>query len=335
MPVSMMTAADSANGSLVKNVRFCTFPFSRTVKSLGRKPPTNRPSLSFTVTGTSTRVGIVRMVITDVLAGFHILRNAARGHGLNRRHQAVGRAGSDSYHLEYFGEYRPKPGLELIGRRSVGLGFLLGFLARAGRSEAEGWDALPTGRPGCPRACLAPPLRPPATMPAPTAALASIQPLICHRAQPYRRANFRGHPGNLFLSFPFVLAMPFWPRASPASCLFTLIQMPDCARLVHLTHYRPSLQDRLAKSRDKNSDAYTTMQTLPARLVFSALAIVSVASCRRPEHAARRSELHVAPAAPSSNTSNSQRRRISRSRPSRSTSKSSSCSSTSKTSTAR
>src|ERR1700674_2566040 len=51
----MTTAADNANGSLVKNSNFCFCPLSRTEKSLGSKPPTNRPWLSATVTGTSTR----------------------------------------------------------------------------------------------------------------------------------------------------------------------------------------------------------------------------------------------------------------------------------------
>jgi hypothetical protein len=62
MPVSITTAAESGNGSLVKNFNVCGCPFSSTEKFLGSSPPTSLPSLSFTLTGTSTRFTVFLMV---------------------------------------------------------------------------------------------------------------------------------------------------------------------------------------------------------------------------------------------------------------------------------
>ena len=62
MPVSKITAADSANGSLVKNFNVCFCPFSKTKKSWGSKPPIIRPSRSVTVTGTVTRLVVTVIV---------------------------------------------------------------------------------------------------------------------------------------------------------------------------------------------------------------------------------------------------------------------------------
>src|ERR1700692_3064857 len=66
MPVSKITAADSGNGSLVKNFNVCFCPLSRTEKSFGSKPATSRPVLSVTVTGSSTRLVVTVIVYRSV-----------------------------------------------------------------------------------------------------------------------------------------------------------------------------------------------------------------------------------------------------------------------------
>src|SRR5208337_5239474 len=52
----MTSAADSGNGSLVNSASFCCTPSSKTVKSFCNSPSTSLPSLSFTVTGTVTKL---------------------------------------------------------------------------------------------------------------------------------------------------------------------------------------------------------------------------------------------------------------------------------------
>ena len=53
---STIKAAESGNGSLVKNTMFCFAPFSRTVKFGRSRPATRCPASSFTVTGTWTKL---------------------------------------------------------------------------------------------------------------------------------------------------------------------------------------------------------------------------------------------------------------------------------------
>src|SRR5271165_3686902 len=54
----MTTAADRGNGSLVNSASLCCTPSSRMVKSFCNKPSTSLPSLSFTVTGTVTKLTV-------------------------------------------------------------------------------------------------------------------------------------------------------------------------------------------------------------------------------------------------------------------------------------
>ena len=53
---STIKAAESGNGSLVKNIMFCFAPFSRRVKFGRSRPATRCPEPSFTVTGTWTKL---------------------------------------------------------------------------------------------------------------------------------------------------------------------------------------------------------------------------------------------------------------------------------------
>ena len=69
MPVSKITAADSANGSVVKKFRVCFLPSSKTEKSLDNKPLTRRPESSFTMTGTSTWLTLVTILYSSSLPG--------------------------------------------------------------------------------------------------------------------------------------------------------------------------------------------------------------------------------------------------------------------------
>jgi len=80
----MMTAAERGNGSLVKNFNFCGTPLSRTLKSLGCKPPIKRPSASATHHRNQHQIGRHLDGVVKILTRSHILGHAARRHRLDR-----------------------------------------------------------------------------------------------------------------------------------------------------------------------------------------------------------------------------------------------------------